>query len=468
MSCFSPFRSSFFSLFLLASLVLSLATMLPSVHAVGFMNLPTTREFVFEPGLQVDIPISVIGAERLQVSVSASTNDDIPIDIGNPAVKERPEEFGITPYLTLEDPAPGSGPRSVTLRMDLPKDLPPNRYYVYLGVTEAPSDSGAMISAVASARLRFTIWVLSPEKRVDIVSAQELDIAEGTRALTNATLVSRTTQAIDRLALEVQVLRDGQSVTSAMSPATTLASAEQTVLGVQLDTAQLDGGEYTMRYIAHYDGDRSPPTDMRLRIGALHVEVTNTTANFTFNETNRFEFTVGNRWNKGLNPVYGVVLIGGQSKQSPSLPVAAFGSTPFEVYFDRSEQLLPGVHNATVTVVFNDYNLSLRQNVSRQESFTVPIEVLAPPQTASDMTLVYIVAGAVLLVLLIILVLVLVLRRKRHAEPDVPLPVKKAVREDAAPAAVARVASKADVLGAAEPSAIVEKTAQKPAEKERG
>jgi hypothetical protein len=390
--------------------------LLPVAHAVGFMNLPVQREYIFEPGLSFDVPISVVNNGNTHVALTTITP-------GHPETLGTPEDDNILSYVELEDPDPDGANRQVVMHFRLPEQLKPGFYYVDIVATDLPEGPGATVSAVAATKLRITVRALSPEKVVEVTGIEVPPIAEGLNANTTVYFVSRTTQRIDNVYVQAQVYRGDELVADGLSPGMALESAQAGSLTVPLKTAELVGGEYRVQATVFYDGKSTQASTEVLKIGTLHVAVPEHTAELQYNTTNRFMFNISNQWNQELQDVYATVLFGPQSKKTASQNIAPFGKTQYEIYFDRQEDILPGDTQVNITVSYKDFDPRAKKYIAKEESMLVPVKVLAPPVEeglSGAMIAMYSFMG--LLALLVIVALILLFRRK-SAPPASPPPV---------------------------------------------
>lgn len=402
-----------FIFFLILSLLVS-SLFLPTVFAVGFSNLPSQREYNFVPGLTVDIPIYPSNANTIRVVFGAPT--------GDLATLGTSEDDNIANYVTLEDPSPDGPPREVILHMRFPEQLKPGDYFIGVVAQDVQIGEGT-VSAIASTSLRFTIHVLSPTKRIDILETRTYPIPEGLNANVSVFVVSRTSQNIDRMFSEVRVYKNGELVSTANSPTISLASGEPAELVTKLNTEDLKGGEYQVNATVHFDEFvKNAPTTEILKIGTLHVGLEDYTRTFTYNTTNQFLFNISNQWNRELQDAYTEVHIGSQFKKSASQNIAPFKNTQYELYFDREEAIKANTTIiGNVTVTFKDFDPATKTYVAKQETFNATIDIVLPPVVEKKWwegdTLIYVIIGGIALIVMLILVLIIVLLYKKTSKP---------------------------------------------------
>lgn len=370
------------------------------------MNLPGQREFIFEPGGEIIIPVSVQNARNIDVFAYSPLPN-------NPETLGTPDDDNIMEYVTIEDPAPNTSSRTVVLRINMPEQLRPGYYYIHLIAKDIPTEAGAAVSAVAETQLRFTIWALSPEKVVDITGVSVPPIAEGLDAKATIGFVSRTQQDIPAVYAEAIVSKDGQELARGRSGVMTLPSAATGSLEIALPVAHVAGGEYSVHTTLFYGEQKEGPVET-LKIGTLHVGVEEHTPELVYNTTNRFMLNISNQWNRELQSVYARVQLGGQVKTTASQHIQPFGKTEYEVYFDRDETIMPGSAAVNATIWYKDYDPRTKEYVEKQESFLLPVAVVLPPvpeDTGLDMKMVAIYSIMGLLIILLLIALAMLLRR---------------------------------------------------------
>jgi len=348
-----------------------LLLLLPGAFAVGFVP-PAQREFIFQPNGEFSVPIIVANGQEIYVSLQ------YPYGNGDPGTLGTPNDNNIGEYVHIDDPAPGTKMREINVVFDLPGQMAPGIYPVDILIADQPGGSSGTVRTVAAAKIRLTLRVLSDEKLVEIIGFRAHPTAEGLRANATVDVISRTTQTIDRLSARFEVRDNGTAVASGLSPGVTLASGkEKRLLGV-MNTEGLIGGDYDVFVTVTYDGLTTDGGPTTLQIGTLHVTATNHSKTFIYNATNKFTFTLENEWNRALKNVYAVASINGQEKQTASLDIPPFGSTNYELYFDRDAGLEPGPHLVDLDVTFQDYDPKSGTYVNERESFALPIEVSLP------------------------------------------------------------------------------------------
>ncbi len=410
----------------LALALLALALLLPLIapaHAVGFANLPATTEFLFSPGKTVEVPLYVVRGSAIDVTVSAPSPD--PEDA---AATQRAQS--ILSYVSLDDPAPKGGERELTLRIAFPQQMEPGTYLIDVWATDRPPQQEATIMAVASVKMRLTVRVLSPDPLLEVTGISVPASAQGLAANATLTVASRSAQDVPDAVAAVNVYSNGTLVASGTTRHAMVLSGETVALTAALPTEGLAGGDYDVNATVSYGGRQASSAQETLRIGTLHVDVPDYTRTLLFNATNRFSFTIANRWNRDLHGAYATLRLAGAEKTTATHDIPAFGTTGYEVYFDRESSLVPGHAPVNITISYSDYDPASGEYVAKRESIVVDTEIAAPaaqerPAIATS-TLV-LSATLALLVLLLVAALVLLSRSHAHgegpaAQPPSPIP----------------------------------------------
>ncbi|MDD9952896.1 MAG: hypothetical protein OXR66_01005 [Candidatus Woesearchaeota archaeon] len=381
---------------------------------MGFANLPANREIIYTPGGTVDIPLYFISTGSIKASVSSP-------NVGDPSTLGTPEDNNILEYVTLSDPNPGGHNREAMLHFSFPQQFKPGVYFVDVHVADIPPEGyEATVSAVASAKLRLTVHVLTNEKVIEIGKPYAPATVDGVDANATITVTSRSLSNIQDMYAMVRVYDDGVLVAQQETPHTSLQSLGAVHLFTTLPTAALAGGEYDVNATVHFDGLSQETQTSILKIGTLHVDVRDVTDIFIYNTTNKFEFTIANQWNRELQDVFAVVTFGTQEKKTASLDIPPFHGTPFELYFDR-DPTQEGTVPVTIAVTYNDYDPATGEYVNKEETFTIPVTIVLPAQEETPRqlksTLLAVFMGVIVVLLLIIILLFLKGRKPEHNEP---------------------------------------------------
>ncbi|MBR9701072.1 hypothetical protein GOV11_04360 [Candidatus Woesearchaeota archaeon] len=390
-------------------ILLALLLVCPATLAVGFANLPKDREIIFSPGDSVNIPVFVHKSPVIQVGLEFPQESD-PTTIGTPS------DDNIGEYVRIDDPEPLGGQRRVTLVFDFPNSMRPGTYPVNVIASEASIDAEGGITARAAVKMQFIVRVLTDEPLIDITSLSAAPIPEGVNAKAGVGIASRTTQSLSDVFAEVKVYDNGKEVASGRSSSFSLESAEKKGVQVPLSTALLTGGEYKMNVTLLYVGREAHRGNAVLKIGALNVAIKEYTKELLYNSTNKFTFIVENQWNQQLQEVFAFVKLAGQNKKTASIHIPAFGSTEYEIYFDRDPKIQVGKAIVNVTVNFKDYNPVSKNYESKTETIPLEVQIVQPfveekssiPITAIIM---YSMLGA--LILLLVIIIILLLRRQK-------------------------------------------------------
>ena len=94
----------------------------PVALGVGFGNPPGNRESIFRPGTEVRVPFLVINGEHLQVTAST-------LQTADPSTLGTPGDDNIMAYVSIDDDAPGTGPRPIEVVFRFPDhEMKPGTY----------------------------------------------------------------------------------------------------------------------------------------------------------------------------------------------------------------------------------------------------------------------------------------------------------------------------------------------------
>lgn len=384
---------------------------LPASLAVGFANLPSNTEVIFEPYAVHEYTLKVVNAPRIDVQFSSQTP-------AHPETLGTAEDDNILAYVQLDDPDPQGGPREVHLKIGLPGAMKPGIYYVDVFASEIPEKTEATISALASMKMRITVHVLSDEKRIEVLGVSVPATQQGVDSNASVFVVSRTTQDIDSVIAHFNIYDGDALVAETRSISQRLASRQQGELKAPLGVADLPGGEYKVNGTVVFDGSAIGFPEQTLKIGTLHVSIPEHTKSLIYNETNRFSFSIANEWNRELRDVYAHVAIGTQTKKTASQHIPAFDKTGYEVYFDREAELHPGIKDVSITVTYLDFDPATQSYASKTDTIVVQITVVRPPivETPGLPWRIVILSGAVSLIILLLLLVVLLMLRKSRKE----------------------------------------------------
>ena len=378
------------------------------VFATGISNVPSVaeRDFQIYSGLKKVYNFHIYGADIINATLFA------------------PPE--VSKYISFQDPAPLTGPRSIRLEMNFvedAKDIPPGVYTVWFSAREIQSES-AQIGSKVTVSLRFVLRKYSDEAILDLTDIYIDEIPEGYVGNYTAIVVSRSLNPVQGAKVQLDVLGDnGETLASGTGNYGVIESGEEVKIFSKLATQDLEGGVYKTRALLTYGGPERKHNKSILRIGKLTIDLLDGhTKKFIFNQTNKFKFKLKSNWNKPLTNVLATVNLVGQSKRAAPESMGRFGVTEqMEVYFDRTETP-PGQIEGTVDVEYQELQETASEQVNAEtHRFSIPIylDVVVPepakePETPFELRPIHIVIGcAILLLLLNIVVLFFLLRKKK-------------------------------------------------------
>lgn len=399
---------------------------MPCIVATSISNLPPPDKMdqVIRPGVYKEYSLLISGADRITV------------------VTQVPPE--LQRYITLTDPKPDQGPRTVTLIFDFPKNeaVPPGIYKVYFYAKEIP-ENPSMVAAVVTVYTVFTLRSYSDQPYLDILSVNLPPVPQGDKGNFTMTLISRSKNDISGVIVDATVLDEqGNAIVTGQGSHGTIASGDTIDVTGTLDTSNLIGGIYQTRMRATYDGKNASYNDAILRVGTLTIDLDpGYTQSFLFNQTNKFQFQLISNWNKPLTNVLSSIELLGQEKRSAPETIQAFSrSNIIELYFDRTETP-PGPINGTLTVTYQELaNDPLAQEQAQTHTFTIPLHlnIVLPPVPAKQKTpawhptTIEVLSGlAVLIVIINCIVVILLFRKKTPPQKEATQPKEQETTQPA-------------------------------------
>jgi hypothetical protein len=402
-------RFLFLSLLILACVLAQLAV---CVHATSVANVPPkeARDLVISSGLYRTFSFPIGGAQIIDAHVSA------------------PEE--IAQYITLTDPAPRSGPRSVVVNIAIPSDakIPPGVYAVTFSAREITTDTSAIATQVAVS-VGITLRSYSAEPLLEVTNVDLSPTPIGSSTNATVYVISRTLSRIPNTDAMIYIFDStGAEVARGTAFGPSIGSGESSALKGTIPTQHLDGGIYRTAVEVRYSGKSAWYNRTILRVGTLTIDVTDYTTSFLFNQTNKMTFTLQSDWNKELTRIATTVRLFNQEKRAPELSLAPFAAASESVYFDRTE-LPSGQYDGLITVAYQELHENVReQDAQETHVFTIPItvdivkpvvpaEVEGPSWISTITTAQIIIAVAIVILIGNILLAIVLLRPKRDATP---------------------------------------------------
>lgn len=312
------------------------------------------RTFVFEPGMEQTWTLTVHGSEELTVSI-----------IGV-----------LAPYVTLHDPDPEGGPRSVSYTIKAPDtiDLPPGDHWFFLRVAEAAHEG--MVGTQAAVNVIHVGQYYTPEPYLvadlHIANAEE---KKATQASIDVT--SYSTKVIQDVRLDWEIRSAGgedvllageQLLFPALEPL-----AKETVT-MTLPIESLTPGQYSFTTNLTYQGGEPIPLSDTFRIGEFTADLLSSPETIYRGKINKVNFAIYNAWNLAVPDARLFVQIPDLdiSEEAPVISIAGFGQGQFTTYLEPSVDAELRDYEGTVT---------LRMGIderSQTVSFPFTVRVLDP------------------------------------------------------------------------------------------
>jgi hypothetical protein len=393
----------------LSCLLLIALLALHPASAVGIRGpSPSELSFTFAAGETRDIKFLAEGADNISVSL----------------------EGDLAPYATLEDAAPNTGQRVVTLHIKLPDKLPPGEHFLYLVATEI-QPPGQFVGGIASVRRIIRVMSLYDDPLAVITGFTVESVAVNTSTTTATASVRSLTKQDLTVSAEFSLIdTNGTTLSRVAAPPQTLPSDTTATLTARLPTATLTPGPFGSLVVVRYARNETNATTT-FKVGNMELSLRDYPPNLTAGKVNKFLFSAESNWNRELDG-YGVVTLGPLSEKTPDTTFPRFGAAELKTYLDLSDIPVSQL-NGTIKLVYHDPSSPDRAENVRLFNITVNVVNETVPGTESDQQpsalLAWLKKPIVLLyiglALLVILNLFLLLRRRKEsaaAQPSSPPP----------------------------------------------
>lgn len=370
------------------------------IYAVGIQGPETSEKTIeFEPNIEKRITFGVTDAEKIKVYV----------------------EGDLTEYVTIIDPAPDSGPRTIEVVIKLPEQLTPGRYTIYLRAQELPSAPG-MVGATAAMRTRIPINVYYPGKYPEYtLRIDDLNINEKTNATVNVNNFGLVQIDSAQAKIDIYDEQDNQITTIYTSTKTIIAKGNENLVAV-LDSAQFNmrKGNYYGIATLTYDGIIANQTDKApFRIGTLNVEIVDWTKEAYPNAINKFEIYIESDWSGTIEDVYAKIYTPNNLElKTPNVDAKKFDKAKLETYWDTKD-LQTGEYDVKLEVFYQGKSVTKTIKVNLIEG--IPPIIEQPEKSfgeSMNMTTILLIIIAVLVALVILNMFFLFKKRDNDNKPD--------------------------------------------------
>jgi hypothetical protein len=304
------------------------------VTSVSFTGPPRSeRQLVFEPGLDRTFSFAIAGANRLETYVTGD----------------------LLEYVTLTDPNPGGGARTISINVNLPEDLElePGKYKFAVGARELADSSGS-VGGLTAVQAAIEVFVFREDKYLEYTFLPS-DANLNETAFVRFDLHSFTKQKITSAQGFADIYDDsGTKLLSIKSNVVSLASGEMKTAVANYSTVD---GFTTSLYIAKgwvvYDGITTSEQESRFKIGDLNVQFISCPEELYAGVINKFPILVKSGWNGEINRVYADVRVGDYTFSTPAISIRKFQEEELLGYLDATE-FEPGEYEAVIYVRFGE------------------------------------------------------------------------------------------------------------------
>jgi len=344
----------------------------------------------FEPNLQKTFMFRTDRAKIIRVEVNPSDLDQ---------------------YVTLEDPAPETGSRTVFVHLNLPESLEtPGNNYIYLQATELPTHTYG-VGGVASIRVPIIVEVPYPGIYAEMsLAAPSVNVGELAKFTVNVR--NYGTEDLSNVWANIDIYEDNVLVKSVSTDKATLLSQETKELPAYLPTTGMNAGVFTAKATLFYAGN-TLTSEAILKIGTLYIDIVDYTKDFEAGKINKEDIVVESKRNSMVKNVYADININDQSFKTPNYDLHPWGSQVMTAYFDATD-FAEGEYDADITVRYEKKKTEERGKISvgEGEAETEPVEEEEEtPSPIGPMQLVII--SEVIVAILVVVVVVLILWKKK-------------------------------------------------------
>ncbi len=331
-----------FSFFIILFSIFSLAA-----YAISMQG--GRPSFTYEKGFQKDYSFIIGGAPKIRASLEGSLPN-------------------LTKYVSLIDPDPDGGQRTVTLRFNMYEDFPPGRYQAVLRAVEIVELEGT-ITARTGMRGVVDILVLFPGKYLEwSTSAKSLNVNETSKISITAT--SLGTERIDSIYGKIDVYNEKNELLSTVyTEKSSLESDTSKTISADFDSTGLEKGNYHYDATLYWDSNVSGPKSGQFRIGSLEVYIRDYTKAFFIEAISPFSVVVESDWSGVIEGVYAKIQTPNEELITPTISLDKFKRGTMKTFWD-TRGLGKGVFNGTITVFYQEKQSS--ENVQLYVNMTEP------------------------------------------------------------------------------------------------
>jgi len=256
----------------------------------------------------------------------------------------------LTKYVTMIDPDPDGGPRTITIKLDMSEPVPAGRYQVVLRAVELVEQEGT-ITARTGVKGVIDILVLYPGKYLEwSTSAENLNVNETSNIFITAT--SLGTETINKIQGKINVYdHQNNTISTIYTDTKTLESDTSQKLTANFDSSGLEKGNYYYDATLYWDNNVSGPKQGSFRIGSLEVFIKDYTKTFFIEAISPFSVVVESDWSGVINGVYAKIQTPNEELVTPTISLANFKQGTMKTFWD-TRGLGEGVFDGKITVYY--------------------------------------------------------------------------------------------------------------------
>ncbi|MBN2368146.1 hypothetical protein JXC34_03930 [Candidatus Woesearchaeota archaeon] len=377
--------------------VLFLLILSLSASAVSFTGPPRSeRKVIFEPGLSKTFEFFISDAARLDTYLAGD----------------------LLEYVTLDDPDPEGGPRTISVTITFPDYLPSGNYQFFVGANEVAEVSGT-VGGLTSIQAAIDVFVFREEKYLEFqMSPHNTNVNESTKV--EFTVSSFTKQKINSVQGFVKIYNDkGDVLAESKTDSVSLASGEITTINAPYYTTGFVPSTYTAKGWLVYDGIETSEKEGGFKVGDLNVRLVACPKKVYSGGIRNFPITIQNGWNGRLKNVYADV----RFTEDPDIKFSTLQVVlePFEKkqldgYLDTSK-ISEGEHEIKMTVKFADdrqlpfsCNFSIVPEPVKQEA--------QPVKKKIELSMIHILLIVIILLILVNVFFLVILPKMRQKKED--------------------------------------------------
>lgn len=299
--------------------------------AVSISSLPLEqRTLVFTPGKTFEFNLKVSGAPEISVLAMGDMSE----------------------YVVIDDPFPGGGERTITVKFTHPDAMGPGKYKTYIAAVEGSGNEGGNVAAKAMVRTGIITRVLGPEKLIKAKLSIE-DVNVGGTSQGKIYVESWTLSDIIRVFAEIEIFDPaGESIGVFETDRRSLPATNAVQLEFEIPTKDFVQGIYAAKGVVYFD-EKKEGVSSSFRIGQMAVNLVNYSREYKKGVINPVELFIASEWKGTIPDVYAVVDVAGRKLQTPELNVGSFSKAKLETFWDAGKLEL-GDYPAKIEIFYGN------------------------------------------------------------------------------------------------------------------